>query len=60
MKTDDDIYKAMDEAEQEIESILAKHGLGIGMLYDEGVGIVLTHQQQHPNGDCSMREREAF
>jgi len=60
MKADKEIYAAMDKAEIEIKQVLTKYGLGIGMLYDEGVAITLTHHQEHSSGDYSIREREAF
>ena len=60
MKTDEEIDQVMDEAEGEIEAVLTKYGLGIGLLYPDGISIMLTHEQKHPNGDYSIREREAF
>lgn len=60
MLTDEQIFQKMDEAEAEIKAVLKKHDLSLGMLYDDGVAITLNHCQQHPSGDYSIREREAF
>ena len=60
MKTNKEIEETIDKAEQEIKAILIKHELTIGMLYEEGVSIMLSHQQSHPSGDHSFFEREAF
>ena len=58
MKTDEQIEKEMDAAESEIKAVLNKYGMVLGMLYDEGIAITISHTQQHPNGDYFVRERE--
>ena len=58
MKTDAQIEKEMDVAESEIKKVLNKYGMCLGMLYNEGVAITISHTQQHPSGDYSVRERE--
>lgn len=58
IKTDELIAKQMDEAESEINAVLEKYGLVLGMLYDEGGFVTLSHYQQHPSGEHSFMGRE--
>ena len=60
MKTDVEIEDLMDKAEAEILAVLRKYGLELVMPYTDGVALNLRHTQQHPSGDYSIREREAF
>lgn len=58
MKSDEQLDKSMDEAEAEIKATLKKHGLYIGIIYEDGVALTLGSQQKHANGDIRVYERE--
>lgn len=58
MLSDKEIEQKMDQAEKEINDVLDEHGLYLGVMYEEGVSVTIGHQQEHPSGDLSIRERE--
>ena len=60
MKTDEEIFDSMNECEEKIKEVLKEYKMCIGILYDEGISATLRYEQVHPNGDISVREREAF
>lgn len=60
MRTDEEIEREIEMAEAEIQAILKKRKLYIGMLYDDGVALTLGAQEEHDNGDIHVFEREAF
>lgn len=60
MKTNKEIDELMDKAESEIQAVLNKYGLYLGMLYDDGVTITLNHRQDRQDGTTLVVERGAF
>ena len=58
MRSSEQAFCDMDEAEIEIGEILKKYNLTLTPLYDAGISLELGAYDEHPNGDTSVKTRE--
>ena len=58
MRTLEEAVDDLDKAEAEIKVVLKKYKVDLGMLYDEGIALTLTVQDQYPSGDWSVTSVE--